>query len=97
MMNTIENPNVSIEYLNELEPLIKENKAKPKDYEILDNYLSFLGVENFILNKLKDNRINSYQEFIHLRKTKSDSAINTLVGVVFGVISTLKKYISGKL
>jgi hypothetical protein len=96
MMSEIENPKLSIGQLNELEDLVKNNKAKAEDYEKLDNYLSFLGIDNFILGKLKESRIDSYEDFIFERKN-NNGKLSLLVGSVLGVISTLKKHISGKL
>lgn len=97
MMSAIENPKISIDELNKLEELIKENRAKFEDYSLLDNYLSFLGIDNFILSKLRDNKIDGYEDFIYQRKSFSSSSLNMLVGSVLGVISVLKKHISGKL
>lgn len=95
---TIENPKLSIDDLNTIEDKIKKNSAVTTDYEILDNYLSFIGVDNYILNKLREKRINNYNEFINLRKNKnSDGDINMLVGSVLGVISILKDFVAGKL
>lgn len=95
---TMENPKLSIDDLSTIEDKIKNNSAVTTDYEILDNYLSFNGVDNYILNKLREKRINNYNEFINLRKNKnSDADINMLVGAVLGVISVLKNFVAGKL
>ncbi|MES2372203.1 MAG: hypothetical protein V4557_06465 [Bacteroidota bacterium] len=97
MMSAVENPKISLQDLNDLEDRIKNNRATSEDYSVLDNYLSFLGVKNYILSTLEKHRINGYEEFIDQRKNYSSSEINMLVGSVLGVISTLKKYITGKL
>jgi histidyl-tRNA synthetase len=97
MMSTIENPKYTTEDLNKLEHKIKENKAEVKDYEYLDNYLSFLGIPNFLLNKLREKNIDGYAEFIYERNLNSNKSISLLVGIALGVVSTLRKYIAGKL
>jgi len=95
-MSTIENPKMSVDDLNKLEELIKANKAKSEDYESLDKYLTFLGVSNFFLNKLNENKIDGYADFIYQRKIAPSSTLNMLVGAGLGIISVLKKHISGK-
>jgi hypothetical protein len=97
MMNTIENPKLSISDLNRLEDLVKNNTAKVEDYELMDNYLTFLGINDFFLTKLKENDIEGYADFIYRRKSGSSSTINLLVGTALGVLSVLRKHILGKL
>src|ERR1700733_9243186 len=91
---TIENPKISIEELNLAEEKIKNNSATNIDYENLDKYLAFIGFGNYILNKLKEKRVNNYNEFIYLRKNKNvhSGDINMLVGSALGVVSVLKKF-----
>lgn len=96
-MSIIENPKISIEELNKLEERIKQNNAGPNDYDLLDSYLSFLGVKNYIITRLREKNINSYEDFIYQRKTSQNSAVNMLVGGILGVVSYLRKHISGKL
>ncbi len=96
-MNEIRNPILTISQLNELKDLVKDNKARAEDYEKLDDHLSYLGIDNYIIGKFKESGIDSYEDFIYERKNNTSSRINFLVGSVYGVISTLKKHISGKL
>ena len=97
MMGTIENPKISIEDLNNMEKRIKENTATSIDYKKLDDYLSFLGIKNYIITKLHSSKIDDYQDFIYQRTNKNSSELNKLVGSVLGVISYIKNHILGKL
>ncbi|MFZ6024241.1 MAG: hypothetical protein ACOYVG_07265 [Bacteroidota bacterium] len=97
MIAEIENPQMSLIDLSSIEDKVKDNTATSTEYESLDKYLSFLGVENYILNALNKSLIRSYEEFITQRKNSNNSDINLLVGTVLGVISILKKHITGKL
>ena len=97
MMSAIENPKMSMADLNKIEDAIKSNHATADTYQSLDNYLSFIGVkENFFLNKLKENNIDDYDDFIRQRTRRPSSPLNVLVGVALGIVSSLKTYISGK-
>lgn len=97
MMSTIENPKMTIEDLNNAEESIKANKAKAEDYERLDKYISFIGApDNFLLNKLKESNVDGYEDFIYQRRVAPSSNLNMLVGTALGVISILKKHVSGK-
>jgi hypothetical protein len=97
MMSAIENPKMSMADLNKIEDAIKSNHATADIYQSLDNYLSFIGVkENFFLNKLKENNIDDYDDFIRQRGRRPSSTLNVLVGVALGIVSSLKTYISGK-
>lgn len=97
MIKEVENPHLSIEDLSEMEYAIRQNLADIEVYKALDDYLSFIGVGNYILSALKDNSISGYAQFIDERKKQPRTEINILVGSVLGVVSVLKKYISGKL
>ncbi len=96
MMPTMENPQITLVELDRLEEQIKKNTALPKDYERLDKYLNFLGFENYLISKLRQSNVESFREFISRRKLGNSSNLNVLVGGVLGVLSFLRKYISGK-
>jgi hypothetical protein len=96
-MSTIENPQITLLELDKLEDKIKDNSASKDDYARIDYYTTFLiGVRDFFLNKLKESRITSYEDFIYQRKKQSSSELNVLVGTALGMISVLKKYVTGK-
>jgi hypothetical protein len=96
-MSTIENPQITLLELDKLEDKIKDNSATRDDYIRIDYYIKFLtGVLDFFLNKLKENKIPSYEDFIYQRKKQSSSELNVLVGTALGMISVLKKYVTGK-
>ncbi len=98
-MATIENPQITMTELNALEELVKENKAQSEDYERLNSYLNFLGFGNYLISRLKQSNINSFEDFIYIRKKGRQPLgdTNMIVGSVLGVISFLRKHISGKL
>lgn len=97
---TIQNPRLDIESLVSLEHKIKSNNATPDDYETLDYFISNLGVQDYILNKLKKHGIDSYDMYILKRKDSNDSisisANGILLGTILGAITVLKDYLSKK-
>jgi hypothetical protein len=100
---TIENPKLDVDTLSILKKKIETNEAKVKDYEILDYFLSSPGFDykNFILERLKEYNIHSYEEYILERKKSFEfrnRAVNGFaLGTILGAISALEKYITNKI
>jgi hypothetical protein len=98
---TEENPKLDISTLSLLNKKIQLNSATGDDYKMLDYFLSpFFGID-FVLNKLKENNIYSYEEYI-IERTKPISQKNRAVdglilGTIMGAISVLEKYISNQI
>lgn len=92
-----EGPKLTVEQLNQIRERVDSNLESVEDYECLDNYLLFAGVGRYILEKLKEKNIKNYSDFIYQKKhTHFDLNISGLTGMVFGVISSLKKYVAAK-
>jgi hypothetical protein len=96
-----QNPKLDVETLSLIKKKIEENEASPEDYKNLDYFLSSFGYKNFILERLKEYHIHSYEEYILERKKSfafRNRAVNgSALGVIFGAISTLEKYITNKI
>jgi len=95
-----QNPKLDKETLSLLKNKIETNTATKEDYEKLDYFLSPFGVDNFI-EILKENGINSYEEYIIERKKdiekRNRHANGVVLGSIMGAISALEKYITNKL
>ncbi len=97
MMSTVENPKMTLADLAKIEGDIRLNKADGEVYRRLDNYLRFIGnADDYFLNRLREGGILSYEDFINQRTRPSNYQIPYLVGIAMGVVSTIRKYISGK-
>ncbi len=94
---TINNPQLDVNILHQLKQKILNNSATAEDYETLDFFLSSIGFKNYILNKLIQNGINSYQEFIDERKKplgqKNTTVDGVLLGNILGTIPVLLNFI----
>lgn len=100
-MMTVPNPKLDIETLSLIKKKIEMNEASSKDYETLDYFLSSFGYKNFILDRLKEYEILSYEEYILERKKSFDlrnrNVNGAALGTILGAISALEKYITNKL
>ncbi len=94
-MTEVENPQLTLERLEILEKRFDSNIATNKDYALIDDYLVAMGVEPYIINKLKDKGIISYDDFL-AEKKKPASERNIIfeaevLGGILGIISALKR------
>lgn len=94
---TINNPQLDVSKLHQLKTKILNNSATAEDYELLDFFLSGIGFDNYISNKLTQNGINSYQEFIDERNKplgqKNTAVDGVLLGNILGTIPSLLNFI----
>ncbi len=92
----IENPKISLDLLNNIESKIKDSKETPEDLELLNYFISSVE-KDYIISKMRDNGINSYESYLSERKKtydKQNSNIPFIVGYLMAVISHLKKSIT---
>jgi hypothetical protein len=98
---TEENPKLDKATLALLNKKISQNEASVNDYKLLDYYLSsFLG-KDYILNKLKENNIYSFEEYILERSRpigiKNRAVDGAILGSILGSITVLDKFISNEI
>jgi hypothetical protein len=98
---TEQNPKLDNITLSLFKNKMQMNTASVEDYKILDYFLSPYFGDGYILNKLKENKIFSYEEYI-LERTKPISQKNravdgVILGAILGTISVLEKYMSNQI
>lgn len=97
MKNTIEqNPSITLKEVSLLETKVIQNSAEVVDYKLLEYFLTIVGAEKeILLNKLKEKKIYSFEQFIEERKNpKRDISIidGELLGTILGATSYLIEY-----
>ena len=98
---TEQNPKLDIITLSLFKKKIQMNTATPDDYKTLDYFLSSFFGNDFLLKKLKENDIYSFEEYI-IERTKPISQKNrsvdgVILGTIMGSISVLEKYMSNQI
>jgi hypothetical protein len=92
----LKNPSLTVETLNEIRNKLDSNRLTADDLEVLDGFLSSIGARNFIINKMRDSGIFSYNDFIIQIKTpyeyQNPAVRGSVLGSILGAISTLKDY-----
>ena len=91
-MQIYNNPTFTFGELCLIEQKIKNNIYDVNDLKLLNDCLSGIGVNNFLLEKLCENGIYSFEEFI-IRANGNDkgmSIISNFKGNILGVIDILK-------
>lgn len=90
-------PEMSVEQLDVLWDKIYENTALPEEYELLDQFLVFIGNDDFLRKKLFNAGVSDYKDFIRRRKSGYDRNINKATGAAMAVAENFKRYIAGTL
>jgi hypothetical protein len=98
-MTEAQNPKLDLVSLDVIRGKIEKNLAAPEDYQTLDFFISsILGIQDYILNRLKSNGISSYEKFILERKDtppEKHRLINIILyGHIIGAISYLTDYLN---
>lgn len=91
-MAEIDNTSLTRTDLGLLEQKILSNQATANDYDRVDKFLNALGLSSYILNKIKEYNMNSYEEYI-LSLNNSNSNLTysaNIKGAALGAISALK-------
>lgn len=96
-MTDQQNPIFDITQLDLIKNRFLNNIAESKDLEALDYFFSTFGIKDYILNRLKESGISSYELYLQEKKNtldkNRDKLINiTLFSVVIAVITTLTDY-----
>lgn len=94
MMAEIENISLSRSDLGVLEQKITNNQASALDYEKLDKFLEALGLTSYILSRIKDYNMGSYEEFVLKLNGANENPVSqaNIKGAALGVISALKSF-----
>jgi hypothetical protein len=95
-MATIEKIQYSLDDLNLFEKRVNEGMATADEFMKIDKYIySVSGVQDLILSKIKEEGMNSYEEYVTLtNKGKNNSRV---LGTTAGVIAALKKLLTNNL
>ena len=98
---TEQNPKLDIITLSLFKKKIQMNTATANEYKTLDYFLSSFFGDDFLLKRLKENEIYSYDEYI-IERTKPISQKNravdgAILGTIMGSISVLEKYMSNQI
>ncbi len=98
---TEENPKLEKSFLSLLTKKIMLNSATVEDYRKLDYFLSTFIGKDFILSKLREYDIFSYEEYILERSKpialKNRAVDGAILGSILGSISVLEKIISNEI
>jgi hypothetical protein len=97
-MTETQNPKLNTETISSIRLRFERNKSTPEDISTLDYFIaSVLGIKGFIFNKLKEEKIFNYEDFISEREKTTperDHLINIdLYGHIMAAISYLEDYI----
>lgn len=95
---TEENPKLEKPLLSLLSKKILQNTATADEYKRLEYFLSPFFGKDFLMNRIKEFNIYSFEEYILERSKpiaqKNRAVDGAILGTILGSISVLDKYIS---
>ncbi|RAJ80024.1 hypothetical protein CLV59_105131 [Chitinophaga dinghuensis] len=94
-MENYNNPTISLEDLNIFEQKVNQGTISQEDLELINKFMTSIGLQNFLLDKLRELNVLSFEEYV-LKVTgrDNDSTLEArLRGTVLGVISALRTYL----
>jgi len=91
----MENKKLTESGLNLLLKSIEDNDATTDDYQLLEDTLSTMGINNlFLLNEFRNHNFDTFQDFINYRKRekkfRDSDRESKLLGIIRGVIRFIK-------
>lgn len=91
----MENKKLTESGLNSILKAIEENEATIEDYQLLEDTLSTMGINNlFLLNEFRNHNFDTFQDFINYRKRdkklRDSDRESKLLGTIRGVIKFIK-------
>ena len=91
----MENKKLTESGLNLLLKSIEENDATADDYQLLEDTLNTMGINNlFLLNEFRNHNFDTFQDFINYRKRekkfRDSDRESKLLGTIRGVIRFIK-------
>lgn len=93
-MTSINNETFSVEELSLFEQKVEMGILEVNDYKRLNTFLTQLGLTDYLLNRLKELNIYSFEEYVLAIKNERNSMLEAkFKGSVFGVISVLKSFV----
>ena len=95
------NPPLTLAELSLIQSRIESRTESKEDYEKLDYFLSSVGIRLNLLQRFRENGIDSYEQYVVERKktfeTRKMVVDGTLYGVVSGAINFLKNILANKI
>ena len=94
MAMDIENKKLTKNSLESLLYTIEENTATAVDYQSLDEILSTMGINSFLIEAFKENNFDSFEDFINYRKRDKKFIDSNRVAKLLGVLRGVIKFIN---
>ena len=94
MAMDIENKKLTKNSLESLLYTIEENTATAVDYQSLDEILSTMGINSFLIEAFQENHFESFEDFINYRKRDKKFIDSNRVAKLLGVLRGVIKFIN---
>jgi hypothetical protein len=94
MAMDIENKKLTKNSLESLLYTIEENTATAVDYQSLDEILSTMGINSFLIEAFQENHFESFDDFINYRKRDKKFIDSNRVAKLLGVLRGVIKFIN---